>query len=270
MGGQPVRIIFSGVTGGVGRSLVPAILRDPRFELTGAVARRGVGRDVGTVLGLGEPVGVTIAATVADALAERPADVLLDFSAASAAAVNCHAAAEAGVAVIIGTTAVDAEALEEIGRIGEARRVGVFLAPNLTIAGQLMFRCADLIRPYFGDVEIIDSHPPTKLDAPSGTARETAHRLGVTPAPEPTADHTERGLPAARGAVSGTVRLHSVRLPSFFSRHEVLFSRPGEMLTITCDMTSNDALIGPTLKAARLILQERGVVRDLPGLFDPD
>jgi hypothetical protein len=48
-----------------------------------------------------------------------------------------------------------------------------------------------------------------------------------------------------------------------------LFGQPGEMLTITADQFSTEPLIEPTLKAARLLLKEEGVVRDLPGLFDP-
>jgi 4-hydroxy-tetrahydrodipicolinate reductase len=148
--------------------------------------------------------------------------------------------------------------------------VGVFLAPNLTIVGQLMFRCAEVLRPYFGDVEIVEMHNSAKRDAPSGTALETAHRINAIPAPPPTKDQTSRGIPEARGGVSGEVRIHSVRLPSFYSRHEVLFAKPGQMLTIVCDQFTTEPLIGPTLKAAKLLLAEKGVVRDLPGLFDPD
>ncbi len=157
-----------------------------------------------------------------------------------------------------------------MGRIAEERGVGLFLAPNLTIVGQVMFKCAELVRPYFGDVEIVEYHNSAKRDAPSGTALETAHRINASRSPAGTQDATARGMPEARGGVAGNVHVHSVRLPSFYSRHEVLFSRPGEMLTITADQFTTEPLIGPTLKAARLLLKERGVVRDLPGLFDPD
>jgi len=263
-------VVVSGATGAVGQNLVPAILRSEDFTLVGAIGRRGLGRDVALVLGLGEPIGVTVAANLEEALGGREADVLIDFSVAPVAAVICRAAVEAGIAVVLGTTAVDPGAIEEIGRTALERGVGVFLAPNLTIAGQLMIRCAELTRPYFGDVEIVEAHPPTKRDAPSGTAQETARRINATPGPANTEDQTERGLPQARGAVLGDVRIHSLRLPSFYSRHEVFFARPGEMLTIICDQFSTEAVVGPTLKATRLILGERGVVRELPGLFDPD
>lgn len=267
---QPIRVVFSGVTGAVGQKIVPVILAREEFELVGAIAKHSIGRDVGTALGLGEPVGITIASSFDQAVAGRTADVLLDFSTSEAAAVNGRAALMAGVAVVLATTAVDEQAVDEMSRIAEQKRVGLFLAPNLTIVGQVMFRAAELIRPYFGDVEIVEYHNSAKRDAPSGTALETAKKINASRAPGSTSDATARGIVEARGATVGNVRIHSVRLPSFYSRHEVLFGRPGEMLTITADQFSTEPLIDPTLKAARLLLKEQGVVRDLPGLFDPD
>ncbi len=266
----PIRVIFSGATGAVGRNLIPALLATDGFELVGAIGHRDVGRDVGLALSLAGPAGVTIARDFTEANSERPADVLVDFSASEPAASNGLAAVRAGVAVVLGTTAVDRDAVAEMGRLAEERGVGVFLAPNLTIVGQLMFRCSQMVRPYFGDVEIVEAHSSTKRDAPSGTALETARLLNATSAPPMSTDSTSRGLPESRGAKVGDVRIHSVRLPSLYSRHEVLFSRPGEMLTIVCDQFSTEPLVGPTLKATRLILQHRGLVVDLPGLFDPD
>ena len=265
-----IRIVFSGATGAVGRKIVPAVLASQEFELAGAIAGHSVGSDIGIALGLGESVGISIASDFAQALEGRKADVLLDFSTSEAAVANGRAALEAGVAVVLATTAVDKAAVEEMGRIAEERGVGLFLAPNLTIVGQVMFKCAELVRPYFGDVEIVEYHNSAKRDAPSGTALEAANRINVSRSPKGTPDATARGIPEARGGVVGKVHVHSVRLPSFYSRHELLFAGLGEMLTITADQFTTEPLIGPTLKAARLVLGERGVVRDLPGLFDPD
>jgi 4-hydroxy-tetrahydrodipicolinate reductase len=266
----PIRVVFSGATGAVGRTIVPAIVTGDEFELVGAIGKHSAGRDVGVALGLGEPIGVVIATDFDEALDGRAADVLLDFSTSEAAAANGRAALAKGVAVLLATTAVDKGAIEEMGRIAEEKGVGLFLAPNLTIVGQVMFKAAELIRPYFGDVEIVEYHHSSKRDAPSGTALEMARKISASRAPAGTPDATARGIPEARGATSGAVRVHSVRLPSFYSRHEVLFARPGEMLTIVADQFTTEPLIGPTLKAARLLLKEKGVVRDLPGLFDPD
>lgn len=266
----PTRVVFSGGTGAVGRSLIPAFLASPDFDLVGVIGRKAVGTDIGLALNLGAPAGVVVSLDFEEAQRRAPAEILVDFSTSEAAGANGLAALRAGVGVLLGTTAVDRDVVAEMGREAEARGLPLYLAPNLTTVGQLLFRCAEMLRPYFGDVEIVEFHSTAKRDAPSGTALETAHRLNAVAAPPKTIDSTSRGLPESRGATVGHVPIHSVRLPSFYSRHEVLFARPGEMFTIRCDQFSTEPLVGPTLKATRLIVGKRGILRDLPGLFDPE
>ena len=81
--------------------------------------------------------------------------------------------------------------------------------------------------------EIVELHADTKLDAPSGTARATAERIG------------------------GDVPIHSVRLPGLVAHQEVLFGGPGETLTIRHDTTSREAFVPGVLRAI-------DVVRTLP------
>jgi 4-hydroxy-tetrahydrodipicolinate reductase len=265
----PIRVVFTGATGRVGRSLIPAILRSADFVLVGAVGRHRAGEDVGVALGVGE-VGVRIEADVEDAVRDSGGEVLIDFSAPEVAVKHCRAGIESGMAVVMGTTAMAPQDVEELGELADERGVGAFKAPNLTLAGQLMFRCAELVRHYMGDVEIVEAHMPEKLDSPSGTALETAERLERVSGPPPGQDHTRFGIPESRGAQVGSVRIHSLRLPSIYDHQEVIFSRPGELLSIRYEQYTTEPLIGPTLKAARLVLGVRGLVRDFPDLFEPD
>ena len=264
----PVRVAFSGATGYVGRAVVPAILRDSAFELVGAVARRRAGTDIGTALGL-EPAGVLVTPSIEEALAGRP-DVLIDYSAPGIAEDCALAAVSSGVAVVMATTGMDPDAVEEIGRTADRTGVGAYVAANLTLTGHLMMRCVDLLSGSVGDVEIVEGHPSTKQDSPSGTALETAERVNRAAGPAPTEEATRFGLPESRGARVGRVRVHSLRLPGLVDHQEVFFSRPGELLTIRTESFSAEAFIGPTLRAATLVLDHRGLVRDLPGVYDLD
>lgn len=266
---MPIRVVFTGATGRVGRSMVPAILRSADFALVGAVGRQRAGEDVGVVLGMRE-TGVRLASEVEEAVRGTGGQVLIDFSAPEVAVKHCRAGIEAGMAVVMGTTGMSAEDVSELGRLAASRGVGAFKAPNLTLAGHLMFRCAELVRRYMGDVEIIEAHMPEKLDSPSGTSIETAERLERVGGPPPGIDHTRFGLPESRGARVGSVRIHSLRLPSIYDHQEVLFSRPGELLTIRYEQYTTEPLVGPTLRAARLVLGARGLVHDFPGLFEDD
>ena len=86
----------------------------------------------------------------------------------------------------------------------------------------------DLLR-----AEIVELHADTKVDAPSGTAKATAVRMG------------------------GDVPIHSVRLPGLIAHQEVILGGPGETLTIRHDTTSREAFVPGIVRAI-----ER--VRDLP------
>lgn len=263
-----VRVAFGGATGYVGRTLVPSILARSDFKLVGALGRKRAGVDIGTALGL-EPAGVQITDDIQAVLAREP-QVLIDYSAPEPAARWCRAAVEAGVAVVMATTALTPSAVVEIGRAAERNDVGVFLAGNLSTAAHLMMRCAELLGRYMGDVEIVEGHPSTKLDSPSGTSFETAELINRAGNPPRTADLTQFGLPESRGAQLGRVRVHSMRMPGMVDHQEVFFSSPGGLITIRTESFSPIVFAGPTLKAAKLILGEHGLVRELPGIYEPD
>jgi len=224
--------------------------------------------DIGTALGL-EPAGVKITDDIQEGLAGNP-HVFIDFSAPEPAERWCLAAVEAGVAVVIGTTALGPSSVAEIGRAAARNHVGVFLAGNLSTVAHLMMRCASLLGRYIGDVEIVEGHSPTKSDSPSGTSFEIAERINRAGSQPTTADLTQFGLPESRGAQLGRVHVHSIRLPGMADHHEVFFGRPGELITIRTETFSPIVFIGPTLKAAKLILGEQGLVRELVGIYDPD
>src|SRR3954452_23411636 len=209
-----IRIILSGATGKVGRALLPALDADPRVEVTAAAAP-------------------SLALTLEDAIATRPADVVVDFSVPEFAARACELCIGAGVPLVLGTSGLPAAELEEYGRRAADQGVQLFHAPNFAVGAVLMMRFAEEARPYLGSCEIIELHSDPKRDAPSGTAIATAKRLG------------------------GDVPIHSVRLPGLVAHQEVIFGERGQTLTIRHDTTSRDAFAPGVLMAVERI-------RDLP------
>ncbi len=88
-----------------------------------------------------------------------------------------------------------------------------------------MMRFAEEAARSFPQAEIIELHADTKLDAPSGTAKATAERMGTSPT------------------------IHSVRLPGLVAHQEVVFGGAGELLTIRHDTTSREAFTPGVLLA---------------------
>jgi 4-hydroxy-tetrahydrodipicolinate reductase len=82
-----LRICIGGATGWTGSALVAGVLAADDLELSGAVAPKSAGRDIGEVLG--KPAhGVNIAASVALALKAKPTDVYIDYTHPSAVKAN--------------------------------------------------------------------------------------------------------------------------------------------------------------------------------------
>jgi 4-hydroxy-tetrahydrodipicolinate reductase len=149
------------------------------------------------------------------------ADAMVDFTVPEAVEGNVRAALEAGVPAVVGTTGWDPEALGELAR---ERGIQLFYAPNFAIGAVLMMRLAAEAARFLPRAEVIELHGETKKDAPSGTAKATAERIG--------------------GA-----EIHSVRLPGLVAHQEVLFGGDGQLLTIRHDAFSREAYVPGVLLA---------------------
>ena len=169
-------------------------------------------------------------------------DAAIEFTTPEAGEANIRAVLEQGVSCIVGTTGFPLEALGEEAR---ARGVVLFHAPNFALGAVLMMRLSEEAAQYLPDVEIIELHNAAKRDAPSGTAKATAARLG------------------------GDVPIHSVRLPGLVAHQEVLLGGTGETLTIRHDTYSRDAFVpGVLLALERLPTLPPGLTIGLEALLD--
>jgi 4-hydroxy-tetrahydrodipicolinate reductase len=163
----------------------------------------------------------------------RKADVMVDFTTPDAVVPNVEAAVDAGVPSVVGTTGAD---LTEVGEGAARVGVPVFYAPNFALGAVLMMRFAAEAARHLPRAEIVEAHNEAKVDAPSGTAKATADRMG------------------------GDVAIHSVRLPGLVAHQEVLLAGEGQLLTIRHDTFSREAYVPGVLLAL-------GRVRNLrPGL----
>jgi 4-hydroxy-tetrahydrodipicolinate reductase len=137
------------------------------------------------------------------------------------------------VPLVVGTSGFDADAL---GRSAAEAGVPCFYAPNFAVGAVLMMRFAEEASRAFPRAEIVELHAETKRDAPSGTAKATAARMGTEPA------------------------IHSVRLPGLVAHQEVIFGGEGQTLTIRHDSIDRRSFMPGVLLAVRR-------VADLPDRF---
>ena len=207
---------------------------------------------------------VTISGSVDEALA-APTDVLVDYTAANVVKANVLAAIGAGVHVVVGSSGLTDDDYAEIDVAARARGVGVVAAGNFAITAVLLQRFACEAAKYLSHWEIIDYASDAKPDAPSGTVRELAYRLGQVRQPEVTHPiEATIGPKESRGATLNSSQIHSLRLPSYVIAVEAIFGAPDERLTIRHDAGSGaQPYIGGTLLAIRAVREQTGLVRGL-------
>ena len=169
------------------------------------------------------------------------AEVMVDFTAPGAVERNVRAALEWRIPCVVGTTGWAPEAVDDAAR---EQGVAVLYAPNFAIGAVLMMRLAAEAARYLPRAEIVELHGEAKKDAPSGTAKATAERIG--------------------GA-----EIHSVRLPGLVAHQEVLLGGDGQLLTIRHDAFSREAYVpGVLLAVERVPALPPGVTVGLETLLD--
>jgi 4-hydroxy-tetrahydrodipicolinate reductase len=240
-----------------------------RVIVAGATGR--VGRVMMT--GLPDVVGGFGRHNALDELARLApqADVLVDFTTAAAAPDLLCAAASHGLHVVSGTSGLSEEALSRVDLVLRENQRGGVWAANFAIGGALMMYFARVAARFMEAAEVIELHHDKKVDAPSGTAIQTARDIRASHASDLPDPQVERlTLPGSRGAVDGGVRIHSVRLPGLNAHQEVLFGAAGQILSIRHDALGREAYLPGVALAVREVGKHTGLVRGLDTLMGLD
>jgi 4-hydroxy-tetrahydrodipicolinate reductase len=267
-----VRVGVLGAGGRMGREVCRAVSEDPDLELVAAVDPHHAGIDLRQVTGSDVANGIQIAGHV-DVLEQAGAQVAVDFTVADVAVKTMRWCAAKGVHGVVGTTGISEADVADLGSLFDSSSANCVLAANFAIGAVLMMRFAELAAPFMDGVEIIELHHDGKLDAPSGTALQTADRLararraaGGPPWPD---DRTASDVVAgARGGEGpGGVRVHSVRLPGLVAHQEVIFGALGQSLVLRHDAYDRSSFMPGVMLAVKSVGDRPGLTVGLDALL---
>lgn len=243
----PLPVAVFGADGRMGRLVCQAIDDAPDLSL---VARLGRTTDRETAAG---------------------ASVAVDFTTSESALENSMWALDHGLDVVVGTTGLRPDQMDALeSRVAGARGCSLVVVPNFSVTAMLAKQFARTAARYFEYVEIMDLTHPDKVDAPSGTAVETAaavsearRQAGIhAPAHDATSDEGQ----TARGTRVGDVPVHSIRMRGLVSHQEVLLSTTGEQLTIRADTVDRSAFMPQVVRAIRFAHEHSGLFAGLESL----
>ena len=246
-----MRLIVAGAGGRMGRTLTRVISETPGAVLVGALEAPGselLGKDAGMLAGL-PANGIKLSGDLWSLSAD--ADGILDFTVPAATIANVAIAAERGLVHVIGTTGMspsdDAVIRSVTNRAIVVKSGNMSLGVNLLAA--LVKRVAQSLDQSF-DIEILEMHHKSKIDAPSGTALMLgeAAAAGRKIALDQHSARGRDGLTGARRA--GDIGFASLRGGTAAGDHSVIFAGPSERITLSHHAEDRALFAQGALKAA--------------------
>lgn len=257
-----VRIGVVGAGGRMGRMLLEAAHREEGVELAAAFDvpdSPAIGQTVAQLTGLASPV--VVSGDLESGLSGI--DCLIDFTRPQGTLAHLEMCRQAGVAMVIGTTGVEADGKARIA--DAARDVPIVFAPNMAVGVNLVFKLLDTAARILSqgyDIEIVEAHHRMKIDAPSGTALRmgevVAGALGRSL--EECAIYGREGVTGERDP--STIGFATVRGGDIVGDHTVMFCGIGERVEITHKAASRMPYASGSMRAARFLAGRRN------GLFD--
>jgi 4-hydroxy-tetrahydrodipicolinate reductase len=217
-----IRVAVSGAAGRMGTTVCEAVAEAGDMELV-------------------ERVDPDLGITLEHALTRSQPDVVVDFTVPDTVFQNTRMCLEHDTHVVVGTTGLSSEEVEQLRFDAEHSKGNCLIAPNFAIGAVLMMEAAKLIAPHMPDCEIVELHHEAKLDAPSGTAKRTAELIEE-----------------AGGRNSPPI--HSVRLPGLVASQEVIFGGLGQTLSVRHDTISRESFMPGVLLAVRKVSELDGLV----------
>src|SRR5215467_13957205 len=246
-----VRVTVAGASGRMGRTLIRALAETHDLKLGFALEREShadLGRDAGEIAGLSK-ADIPLTDDPLPALAKS--DAVLDFTSPGGSVALAELAAQARIVHIIGTTGFTED---ELARLRAAARHAVIvksgnMSLGVNLLAALVKEAAKVLPNY--DIEIIEMHHRSKVDAPSGTAL----LLGDAAAAGRGQDlrgHQVRARDGQTGPrTDGTIGFASLRGGTVVGDHTVVLAGPQERIELTHKAEDRMIFARGALAAAR-------------------
>lgn len=261
---DPIRVAVCGIFGRVGTTVAHAVAREDDLALVGGVDV--IASDDGFSAANGQTIATDT--DLPTLLARTKVDAIIDFTRADAARVNIRTALEHGVHAVVGTTGMEIAEVQELGELAATNNVGLVVAPNFALSAVLMMHVSKLIGKHMDSCDIVEYHHERKIDAPSGTALQSAIDIREARGSDFISVPTEKEtLAGTRGGVHGGINVHAVRLPGMVAHQQIVFGGLGQTLTIRQDSTSAESFVPGVLLAVREVQNLKGLTHGLDALL---
>ncbi|MFA5397498.1 MAG: 4-hydroxy-tetrahydrodipicolinate reductase [Methanomicrobiales archaeon] len=235
-----INVAICGALGRMGTTIAHLVSEADDMTFVG-----GVDVKAGTLLG----APVVESADIRTFLRDVKPDVLIDFTIAHAAVENIRAGAEAGVALVVGTTGFSGEQRTIIDAAIEGS-VPAIISSNYSVGMNIFWKLVREAAQRLGDydTEVIEAHHRYKKDAPSGTARTLleiiTEETGKTEYVYGREGMTER---------KDEIGVHVIRGGDIVGDHTVLFTANNETIELSHRAYDRAVFAHGVIRAVRFV-----------------
>jgi 4-hydroxy-tetrahydrodipicolinate reductase len=245
-----ISAVVGGATGKLGKLVCDLISTSEDMRLAGAVVSENGGH-VGKELYPG--VFAVSPASLEDVL--KDADVYIDLTSPDAAAGIIERVPPTKTNLVIGTTAIPRDVIDRTVKSAEAHGTSVLVSANFALGVNVFWKMCGIMAKYLPDydIEVVEVHHDTKLDAPSGTTVETLRILE-----EATGIHKKvYGREGITGVREREIGVHSIRAGDVVGDHTVMFAKNMERLELTHKSISRETLARGCVASVRWIADKK-------------
>ena len=234
-----IRMIMHGCGGKMGRVVAEIVASDDACQI---VAGIDPGLPLADFPVFATPAECTVAA-----------DVIIDFSTATAVPALLAFAKAKNIPLVACTTALSEETMALLQETSKS--VAVLKSANMSVGVNLLMelvqKAAQILYDANFDIEIVEKHHNQKIDAPSGTAMALAN--AINEAMEQQFHYVYDRSQTNEKRERKEIGVHAVRGGNIVGDHDVIFAGRDEVIELTHRATSREVFAVGAVKAAKYL-----------------
>ena len=257
-----INLVVGGATGKLGKVVCELASASEDIEVVGGTASKSGGN-------IGREIAPGVKASSPDQLIRLldDADVYVDLTTPAAASKIIAEIPVTGTNIVVGTTAVDKDAIAAMCANMEKYRTSGIVSANFAKGVNVFWKMCEVMAKYLPDydIEVVETHHHFKKDAPSGTAMEAVRRMQAVTG----IDDLVFGREGVTGARGREIGIHSIRAGDIFGDHTVMFAGNMEMLEIKHRSVSREVLAHGCIETIRWIADKKdGKLHNMNEVFN--
>ncbi len=248
------RIIMNGFNGSMGKVICKMVSKDKACEIVAGVDVTSTNATFPSFINIHD--------------CDMPADVILDFSTASAVPTVIDYAVKKKLPIVICTTGLTDDILNQIEEA--SAHIAIFKSANMSLGinliANLIKRAVALLDESNFDIEIIEKHHNQKIDAPSGTALLLANSLNEEMNGKYHYVHDRSQTREKRE--TDEIGFHAIRGGTIVGEHSVLFAGKDEIIEFKHSALSKDVFAVGAVRAAKFMPHKPAGMYNMQDLID--